>query len=199
MTREDVKKQFPEATDEQITAILNQHNNELQGEKNKVSASKAELDRLKGVESEYETLKNQNLTDAEKLEKEVEKAAEEKAKYIRMQNRIEVEKILVQAGLTEEDYKDYIDNLVSEDLEASKKLASGIVTTISKKAEKAGKDKESELLDDMDDDKGGKDKDGKDDEELSDAEKFAKSHAERVSGSGDVTTDVLNHYLGGNE
>ena len=35
MTREDVLKLFPEATDEQITNLLNQNNSEVATEKNK--------------------------------------------------------------------------------------------------------------------------------------------------------------------
>ena len=40
MTREDVLKLFPEATDEQITNLLNQNNSEVATEKNKVKQYK---------------------------------------------------------------------------------------------------------------------------------------------------------------
>jgi hypothetical protein len=198
MTREDVKKQFPDATEEQITALLNQHNSEIQSEKNKAAKNDDEIKRLKGVEKELSDLKNQNLTDAEKLEQEKAETEAERVKLKKMQNRIEVEKILVAAGLSEDDYKEYIDGLVSDDLDASTKLANGIVGTLKTKVEKAGKDKENQLLDDLDDDKGsggGKDKDP----EKSEAEKFAEAHAQKVSGNGDLTTNVLKNYLGGNE
>ena len=33
LTREDIKKQFPDATDEQITAILNAYQIDIQAEK----------------------------------------------------------------------------------------------------------------------------------------------------------------------
>ena len=36
MTREDVKKIFPDATDEQITSFLNQSNSDVAKEKNKL-------------------------------------------------------------------------------------------------------------------------------------------------------------------
>lgn len=193
MTREDVKKQFPDATDEQITAILNMHNSEVQKQKDKVAENKTELDRLKGVEKELEDLKGQNLTAEQKLEAELKKTAEERAKYTKLTNRVEVEKILVQAGLTEEDYKDFIDGLVTEDLEASKKMATTISTTLKNKMDKAGKDKEAELLDNLDD-KGGKDKDA---DTKTEAEKFAEAHAKQVSGASSTTNDILNAYLGG--
>ena len=53
MTREDVLKLFPEATDEQITNLLNQNNSEVAREKNKAGKDKEELARLKEVEKEY--------------------------------------------------------------------------------------------------------------------------------------------------
>ena len=40
MTREDVKKLFPEATDEQITSLLNQNNSEVAKEKTKAEKLK---------------------------------------------------------------------------------------------------------------------------------------------------------------
>ena len=46
MTREDVLKLFPDATDEQITNLLNQNNSEVAREKNKAGKDKEELARL---------------------------------------------------------------------------------------------------------------------------------------------------------
>ena len=40
MTRDDVLKLFPDATDEQITNLLNQNNSEVAKEKNKVNQYK---------------------------------------------------------------------------------------------------------------------------------------------------------------
>ena len=44
MKREDVLKLFPEATDEQITNLLNQSNKEVLNEKNKVAQYKEKDD-----------------------------------------------------------------------------------------------------------------------------------------------------------
>ena len=44
MTREDVLKLFPEATDEQITNLLNQNNSEVAREKTKAGQYKAKAD-----------------------------------------------------------------------------------------------------------------------------------------------------------
>ena len=80
MTREDVKKIFPDATDEQITSFLNQSNSDVAKEKAKNQKLKEQADRADGLEKELEDLKQQNMTEAEKveLERQKEKAAVDK-------------------------------------------------------------------------------------------------------------------------
>lgn len=80
MTREDVKKIFPDATDEQITSFLNQSNSDVAKEKIKAQKVKEQAEKADALEKELEELKQQNMTDAEKaeLERQKEKAANEK-------------------------------------------------------------------------------------------------------------------------
>lgn len=80
MTREDVKKIFPDATDDQITSFLNQSNSDVAREKAKNQKLKEDAEKVKALETELEELKQQNMTDAEKaeLERQKEKAANEK-------------------------------------------------------------------------------------------------------------------------
>jgi DNA repair ATPase RecN len=80
MTREDVKKIFPDATDEQITSFLNQLNSDVAKEKAKAQKVKEQAEKADALEKELEELKQQNMTDAEKaeLERQKEKAANEK-------------------------------------------------------------------------------------------------------------------------
>lgn len=80
MTREDVKKIFPEATDEQITSFLNQSNSDVAREKAKNQKLKEDAEKAKALETELEELKKQNMSEAEKaeLERQKEKAANEK-------------------------------------------------------------------------------------------------------------------------
>lgn len=77
MTREDVKKIFPEATDEQITSFLNQSNSDVAREKAKAQKMKEDAEKAKALEEELEELKKQNMSEAEKaeLERQKEKAA----------------------------------------------------------------------------------------------------------------------------
>ena len=80
MTREDVKKIFPDATDEQITSFLNQSNSDVAKEKAKAQKVKEQAEKADALEKELEELKQQNMTEAEKaeLERQKEKAANEK-------------------------------------------------------------------------------------------------------------------------
>lgn len=80
MTREDVKKIFPDATDEQITSFLNQSNSDVAKEKVKAQKVKEQAEKADALEKELEELKQQNMTDAEKaeLERQKEKATNEK-------------------------------------------------------------------------------------------------------------------------
>ena len=80
MTREDVKKIFPEATDEQNTSYLNQSNSDVAKEKAKNQKLKEDAEKAKALETELEELKKQNMSEAERteLEHQKEKATNEK-------------------------------------------------------------------------------------------------------------------------
>ena len=80
MTREDVKKIFPDATDEQITSFLNQSNSDVAKEKAKNQKLKEDAEKAKALEAELEELKKQNMSEAERteLEHQKEKATNEK-------------------------------------------------------------------------------------------------------------------------
>jgi alanyl-tRNA synthetase len=74
MTREDVLKLFPEATDEQITKLLNQNNSEVATEKNKAKQYKAKADTADDLQKQLDEIQAGNLTDLEKANKALETA-----------------------------------------------------------------------------------------------------------------------------
>ena len=80
MTREDVKRIFPDATDDQITSFLNQSNSDVAKEKAKAQKLKEDADKAKALEEELQAIKEQNMSEAEKadLERQKEKATNEK-------------------------------------------------------------------------------------------------------------------------
>ena len=60
MTREDIKNQFPDATEEQITAILNINGDDVKAWKDKVP-KKADFEELTRKAAEYDKLRRQTL------------------------------------------------------------------------------------------------------------------------------------------
>lgn len=191
MTRDDIKKQFPDATDEQITAILNINGADLTEAKKKNVDPKV-LKKLQEDSAAYEKLKEAGLTDAEKLQKALDDAAVSKNDFQKKSNRLDVEKILVAAGLTEDDYKDLIDGLVSEDADASKALATNLASMLKKQKEAAIQKTKEELMDGTKGAGGSGGSGGG--EEKSSAEKMV----EKLYGGQKEKTDILSHYVGGN-
>lgn len=193
MTRDDIKKQFPDATEEQITALLNINGTDIEGAK-KNNVDPKELKRLQGIETEYNKLKDADLTDAEKIQNALAEAAASKAEFAKKSNRLDVEKILVGAGLTEEDYKDLIDGLVSEDADASKALATNLANMLTKQKEAAVQKTKEELMDGTQTPgSGGNGGSGEDDKKTPDIQ-FAEKSAESQASADKSAMDGLNRF-----
>lgn len=82
---------------------------------------------------QLEEIKTEGLTEVEKLKL----ALQEKDTAIKQvqldNNKAKVVNMFTAKGLTETEYADYIDQIVSEDFEKSQKLANGIISTIDNK------------------------------------------------------------------
>ena len=74
MTRDDVLKLFPEATDDQITNLLNQNNSEVVREKNKASQYKVKADKADELQTQLNELEAGNMTELQKANKALETA-----------------------------------------------------------------------------------------------------------------------------
>lgn len=192
MTREDIKKQFPDATEEQITAILNINGADIETEKKKNIDPKV-LKQLQDDSAAYKKLQEADLTDAEKIQKALADAEASKTEFAKKSNRLDVEKILVAAGLTEEDYKDVIDGLVSEDAEVSKKLATNIAGMLGKQKEAAIQKTKEELMDGTSKPGGTSGKGGED--KKTEAEKFAEAYGQAAKDAAKASNDIIGSYL----
>ena len=118
MTREDVLKLFPDATDEQITKLLNQNNQEVAKEKGKSEKIKTELDDLKAsaanaeeLQKKIEEIEQSKMTDLEKVAKELEKSNQrvaelEKIGKIRDQREAATQKFKITAEQAKQVVKD---------------------------------------------------------------------------------------------
>lgn len=189
MTREQVKEQFPDATEEQITAILDINGTDItHAKKNNVDPK--ELRRLQEIETEYTKLQEAGLTDAEKAAKALADAEAAIVDFAKKSNRLDAEKILVAAGLTEEDYKDLIDGIISDDAEKTKSMATGLATMVTKQKESAIQKTKEELMDGTPNPAGGS---GGGDEETEDV-KFAEEVAGTFSEAGKASKSVFENY-----
>lgn len=81
MTREEVLKLFPEATNEAVTELLNKNNAEVAKEKGKAEKAKADLEDLKAsavnaeeLQKKIEEIEQSKMTETEKIAKELEKS-----------------------------------------------------------------------------------------------------------------------------
>lgn len=74
MTREQVIKLFPDATDNQITALLNQNNSEVAREKEKASGYKEKASKADELQKKIDELESGSLSEIEKANKALEEA-----------------------------------------------------------------------------------------------------------------------------
>lgn len=80
MTRNDVLKLFPDATDEQITNLLNKSGEEMAREKEKANQYKAKADKADELQTQLDDLQAGNMSELEKANKALETANQQIAK-----------------------------------------------------------------------------------------------------------------------
>ena len=80
MTRNDVLKLFPDATDEQITNLLNKSGEEMAREKENANQYKAKADKADELQTQLDELQAGNMTELEKANKALETANQQIAK-----------------------------------------------------------------------------------------------------------------------
>ena len=183
MTREDVLKLFPEATDEQITNLLNQNNSEVAKEKNKVSQYKAKADTADSLQKQLDDLQAGNLTELEKANKALETANQQiadlqKSNAIRDQR----EAAMTNFKITAEQAKTVVKDDGSLDYTELGKI-------MSEKETAAAQAKEQEIAKNQDIPGGGSNKGGADNK--TNAEKIAES----LISNAPKNNDVLSHYI----
>lgn len=183
MTREDVLKLFPEATDEQITNLLNQNNSEVATEKNKAKQYKAKADKADELQTQLDDLQAGNLTELEKANKALETANQQIAE-LQKNNAIRDlrEKAMTDFKVTAEQAKAIIKEDGSFDTAELGKI-------MSEKETAAAQAKEQEIAKHQDIPGGGSNKGGADNK--TNAEKIAES----LISNAPKNNDVLSHYI----
>lgn len=186
MTRDDVLKLFPDATDEQITNLLNQNNSEVAKEKNKANQYKEKADNATELQKKLDELEAGNLSEVEQANKNLEKAnariAElEKAQAIATQRSNAATKFNVTAEQAAQIIKD--DGTM--DYDALGKI-------ISDKETAAAQAKEQEIANNSTNPGGGTAGGNKDKTE---AEKTAESIGKTLAGTNEAAKSIVDSYL----
>ena len=101
---------------------------------------------LAKAKKELNELKNNSLTDEEKVNAAIAAADARANEYSAKLNRLDVEKLFMADGLTEDDYADLIEDIVSEDSEKTMKLAKSLLTVVKNQKSAAEKALRAELL-----------------------------------------------------
>lgn len=176
MKREEVREIFPDATDEQIDAILNKNGNEINPLKTKLKTAESERDdaqaALSASQASEASYKQQldeanatiqaGMSDEERIAAR-EKAAEDREREFTLKsNGLDAKSIFVAAGCFEaEEIEELVEQVTTSDAEQTKARAQRIVDTVAKQreaVEKATKDamlKDNPNLSGGDDGKGG--------------------------------------------
>lgn len=184
MTREDVLKQFPDATDEQISAILNMNHAELNKEKDKISKLKDSASKVEELQAELDRLNEDKLSDIEKANKATETANNKVAELEKQIKAMQTKANLAEKGITGEQ----AEKLIKEDGSLDFDILGQI---ISDREQAAATAKEQEIANAAGNPGG--DEGGTHDDELSSAEQIAKKLAESNAQSGN--DDILSHYI----
>lgn len=184
MTREDVLKLFPDATDEQITNLLNQNNSEVAKEKNKVNQYKEKAAKADELQTQLDEINSQGLSEVEKVNRALETANQTIAN-LQKENTIRDlrEKAMSDFKITADQAK----TIVKDDGSFDTAVLGQIIT---EKETASATAKEQELAGKAGNPGGGN---GENDTKTT-AEKLVEKHL----GGQKQSNDILSHYVGGN-
>lgn len=185
MTRNDVLKLFPDATDEQITNLLNKSGEEMAREKEKANQYKAKADKADELQTQLDELQNGNMTELEKANKALETANQQIAK-LQKDNAVRDlrEKAMSDFGITAEQAKTVVKEDGSFDTTSLGKIISDMKANVIAEYEK------NALKGTPNPNNGGNNNDG-DTGNKTNAEKIAES----LISDAPKSNNILSHYI----
>ena len=188
MTRDDVLKLFPDATDEQITNLLNQNNSEVAKEKNKANQYKDKANSADELQKRLDELEAGQLTEVEKANKALEAANEQIAK-LKKDNAIrdQREAAMTNFKITADQAKSVVKDDGSLDYESLGKI-------ISEKETASAKAKEEEIANNSTNPGGGSATGGNGDDKT-EAEKVAESIGKSLAGVNESAKSIVESYM----
>lgn len=185
MTREQILKLFPDATDDQITNLLNQNNSEVAREKEKAKAYKADAEKAADLQKRIDELETGNLSEVEKVNKALE-AANKTIADLQKNNAIrdQREAAMTNFKITAEQAKAVVKDDGSLDYAELGKIMSDKETA-------AAQAKEQEIAGSQANPNGG----GAGGDKKTDAEKTAEAIGKTLSGSNKAAESIVESYL----
>ncbi len=181
MTREDVLKLFPTASEEAISAILNMHHAELNAEKEKVKPNTEDKEKIKSLTEQLEALQNKDLSDAEKLQKQIDELTKANQTANQTIKDMETKNNLLSKGITAEDADKFIAGMKADNFDA------GIIETMINNAVAAKEKKDLQNTPNHG-------ASGNPDNESKKTESLAKEIAGSISGETKTSSDIVNAY-----
>lgn len=143
MTRDELRAIMPDITEEQISAILSKHHDEVSA---KAKAAEDKYSSFREKAEKYDKEQADKLSEQEKLQKELEKAQKLVAENSRLLNRTKVTAKFVEAGIKEESYSSLIDDIVSDDESKSLQFAENLIKAFSANAAAAAEAAKQEAM-----------------------------------------------------
>lgn len=104
--------------------------------------------KYKDTKRALEELQNQQMTEDEKIQKIIDEANEAKATYMRELSKLKATEIFVKAGLEEDEYKELVENISTDNAETTVNMANLMVNVIKNRQEKTEKAVKKQLLKD---------------------------------------------------
>ena len=194
MTKEELLKIFPAATPEQIANMLNSIDTEV-AIAGKSKISDADLQTLRDKAKKFDEAEAEKLSAEEKLKQALADAEKSKNDNLMILNRTKAVAELAKAGISEADYKDIIDGIVTADEEKTVSLAKNMAALITKTKSDTEANLKDNRLKNMEKPDGGANPDSGN--EKSDAEKFAESIAKNRAESLKTAQESRKFYTGG--
>lgn len=187
MTEEQIKKIFPDASDEQIKQLM------ADSEKEKASGiSDDEIQILRDKAKKFDDSEAEKLSNEEKTKKALAEAEKSKLENARILNRTKAESVFSKSGLSEDDYSDFIDGIVSEDEDKTLNLANSIAAAVISKIQQTETDIKAKEQEDTPPPSGGTDAE----DESSEGEKIAKKLGKRKLETDKNSQKIFSYYGG---
>jgi len=118
MTREEILKLFPTATEEAIKALLNQHHEELNAEKAKNKSNADNEATIADLRKQLEDIQSKDLSDAEKLQKQIDDLTKQNQIANNTIKNMELKNSLLGKGISADDADKFIEGMKADKFDA---------------------------------------------------------------------------------